>query len=100
MRKVLCLLVPLLLASFVLTSFAEKEIGSNAANVPIKVAKEYVAKKYDCDIRDLTHGEVLVGRGGAHIDITHGYETERVYLIRKDLGDDWKVEDSHPRHEY
>lgn len=67
---------------------------------PIEVAKEYVAKKYNCDINDLTVGDVLIGRGGADIDVNHGYETEKVVLVRKDFGNDWEVESSEPAHQY
>ena len=67
---------------------------------PIEVAKEYVAKKYNCDIGDLTIGDTLIGRGGANIDVNHGYGTEKVTLVRKDFGDDWQVESSEPAHQY
>jgi len=67
---------------------------------PIEVAKEYVAKKYDCDINDLTVQDTLIGRGGAHVDVVHGYQTEKVSLIRKDFGQDWEVESSEPEHQY
>jgi len=79
--------------------YAEAETDPGL-RLPIEVAKEYVAKKYNCDINDLTVSDALIGRGGADIDVNHGYETEKVVLVRKDFGDDWEVESSEPAHQY
>jgi len=76
---------------------AEEETGLKP---PVEVAKEYVAKKYNCDIDDITVGDAMIGRGGAYIDINYGYDTEKVVLRRKDFESDWEIESSKPAHEY
>lgn len=68
--------------------------------LPVEIAKEYIAKKYNCDIDDLIVGDTLIGRSGAHIEITHGYNTERVLLRRRDFESNWEVESSEPAHQY
>jgi len=67
---------------------------------PIEAAKEYVAKKYNCDINGLTVGDTLIGRSGANIDINHSYGTERVALKYNYVEQRWVAEDSESLHQY
>ena len=102
MRRFICFSLMLLISFCVITStlFATEGEIDPEIKAPVEVAKEYVAKKYNCDIDDLTFGDTMVGRSGAHIDIDYGYETERVMLRRKDFDSDWEVTGSEPAHQY
>ena len=99
MKKIILLLIPILFISAAVFVNAEEE-QDPGLKPPIEVAKEYVADKYNCDIDDLTIGDTLIGRGGAQVEVRHGYETEKVCLVRKDFGQDWQVESSEPEHQY
>jgi hypothetical protein len=69
-------------------------------SAPVHVAKEYMAAKIGCDISDLKIGDTLIGHRGAHIDIKHGYNTERVYLRYNEDSHSWEADSSMPLHPY
>lgn len=99
MKKIIyCVLLFLVFFVTANTLFAEEEAGGKKS--PEEVAKEYVAKKHNCDIDDLTISHAMIGRAGAHIDVNYGYDTVKVQLKRKDFESDWEVESSKPAHEY
>ncbi len=98
MKKIIfCALLFLVFFVTANTLFAEVERG---VKPPAEVAKEYVAEKYNYNVDDLTIGDVMIGRGGAHIDVNYGYDTEKVVLKRKDFESDWEIENSEPAHQY
>jgi hypothetical protein len=68
--------------------------------IPEQVAKEYMAEKYSCDIKDLTISDTLIGRRAAHIDVNYGYRGERVILRYNEAERKWEAEDSMPLHKY
>ena len=72
-----------------LDSFAWEQETDGTVSIPAKIAKQYVAKKYNYDFNDLTTGDAQIGKRGAVIDIRHGYKTERVILHRDENG--WKA---------
>ncbi len=95
MKRFLCWPIVLSLLFLSTGSLFAKEVKS-----PEEAAKEYVAKKFNCTVKSLETGDTFIGRSGAYIDVEHGYETEKVKLIRKDFESDWEVEGSEPLEQY
>ena len=102
MKRFICfsLMLSTLFCVTTSTLFATEEEIDLETKAPVELAMKYVAKKYSCDIDDLTLGETMIGRSGAYIDVTHGYQAERVTLRRKDFESDWKIAGSEPAHQY
>jgi len=100
MKKLICCVLISLVFCVTANNLFATDDDDLALKPPMEVAKEYVAKKYDCDIDDFSIGDSMIDRGGAYIDVNHGYDTESVTLIRQDFESDWKVAGSEPTHQY
>jgi len=100
MKRLICIGVFFLVFCASLNIAIADESVDPEVRAPADIAKEYIAKKYNCNVDDLTVGDSIIGRGGASVDINHGYDTEKVRLKRKDFESEWEIEGSEPLHEY
>ncbi|MDD5504031.1 MAG: hypothetical protein PHV77_01810 [Candidatus Omnitrophica bacterium] len=62
--------------------------------MPEQAAKEYVSRKYGCDIDELVITDVMIGRRSARVDVSYGYTKERVALKYNESESRWEAEGS------
>ena len=86
----------LLVSSFCLHA----EDADPATRAPAEAAKEYIAKKYNCDVNELTIGSMFINNKEANIDVNYNYGIERVYLKYNDADQCWEAEDAEFSHQY
>ena len=93
-------LIAFFLVLSVSTCLLNAEDVDPGIKAPVDTAKEYIAQKYNCNVKDLTVGDSMIGKRAAHIDVNHGYKTDRVILRYNEIDRCWEAEDSEPLHQY